>query len=309
MISSLDTSGWMARRKLSPTEKSLVLIILLVISLRFAIETFNMAEAELSSRAHSPESEKLLTSPTYPPSPPPAFIDPIIFQFGRKRPGHDIRDSDGVTAEKTHKRLFSPKRLRLDSDSSEFTATSLLHNVFCGSARPLTDSILQFHPDSHTDVSKTCPQSPKRVPLNRTFSNASFSTPLMPELTYQWLTTAFWGQMMASYNWTPPKDEPLDLSCKESNFRLPASKNFSSISWLVGSQEGIDADIRRCSAFPQTFPKPIEDSLFPQNLTLESAGLLPTFETLVNSMKLFNDLKFNYLNSVNRNFFCDKSVS
>lgn len=281
---------------------------LFIFNFRLAIETFHLAEAELSDDSQSREEKTCLSSPIYPPPTPPHSIDPIIFQFGRKRPG----DSDAIDA---RQRLFSPKRLCFDA-SPQIPLSSLLHSVFFGCEELSVESKKRNRLCSYSTILKRPSTIRKRAPLNGSFYNANPDALPMSTLTYQWLVTAFWGQMLAARAWTPPKEEPLDLSCKQPKSQFVNSNMFSSIRQLVEPLEttpmGLDAEIRRCNTFPQTFCKPtIEAS--PRNSSLERPCLLPTFETLVNSARLFNELRSNYLSTVDqrlglKNLPCDESV-
>ncbi|VDK38545.1 unnamed protein product [Taenia asiatica] len=277
--------------------------------LRLAIEAFHLVEAELSDDSPSREEKKCLNSTIYPPPAPPYSVDPIIFHFGRKRPG----DSDAIDA---RQHLFSPKRLCFDV-SPQIPSSSLLHSVFFGCEETSVESRKGNRLCSYPTILKRPLTVRKRAPLNGSFHNANPDALSMSTLTYQWLVTAFWGQMLAARAWTPPKEEPLDLSCKQPKSQFVSSNMFSSIRRIVEPLEttsmDLDAEIRRCNTFPQTFCKPTMEASS-RNSSLERSCLLPTFETLVNSVKLFNDLRSNYLNTADqtlgpKNPSCDESVS
>ncbi len=180
----------------------------------------------------------LTKPPPYPP-PTPTLVDPIILQFGKKRPGDRTPDN---------RPLFREKRLRLDSPLPD-DPHALLQVIFSGERR--------FRPPT------------QRPP-----------PPDPASLTYQWLMTAFWGQMLAQRGYVPPREEePLDLTFK------PAPKSvFSSIRHLAEPME-----IRRCNSFPQT-ERPFGAEANPAS----PLGLLPSLEALANSAKLFSELKSNH---------------
>ncbi|KAL5112654.1 hypothetical protein TcWFU_008103 [Taenia crassiceps] len=254
--------------------------------LRLAIEAFHLAEAELADDSQSGEEKKCRNPSLYPPPTPPHSVDPIIFHFGRKRPG----DSDAIDA---RQHLFSPKRLCFDA-SPQIPSSSLLHSVFFGCEESYMESRKRNRLCSYPTILKRPPMIRKRTPLNGSFHNANPGTLPMSTLTYQWLVTAFWGQMLAARTWTPPKEEPLDLSCKQPKSQFVSNNMFSSIRRLVEPLEttpvGLDAEIRRCNTFPQTFCKPIMET-FPRNSSLERPCLLPTFETLVGSPHRYRNFK------------------
>ncbi|VDM16525.1 unnamed protein product [Hydatigera taeniaeformis] len=263
--------------------------------LRLAIEAFHLVETELSNDLPSREEKKYSNSSSFPSLALPHYVDPIIFHFGRKRPS----DSGAFDA---RQHLFSPKRLCFDA-SLQIPASTLLHSVILGCDDPSTESRKRNRLCSYPTTLKRSQTTRKRIPLNGNFHNTNQGALPMSTLTYQWLVTAFWGQMLAARAWTPPKEEPLDLSCKQPKSQFVNSNVFSSIRRLVEPLEptptDLDAEIRRTAV-----------EVSPRNLPLERSCLLPTFETLVNSARLFNDLRSCCLGAVDqisepKNLCCD----
>uniref|UniRef100_A0A5K3EH52 DUF4210 domain-containing protein n=1 Tax=Mesocestoides corti TaxID=53468 RepID=A0A5K3EH52_MESCO len=261
--------------------------------LRLAIEAFNLADSELTDDCCSNGGRVSGTPIRYPPPPPPLSVDPIIFQFGRKR-------SSDTTADNEH--LFSEKKLCFDTSLD--SPSSLLHRVLSGNKDSMMTtraSRLRSLPDMFKTVPRVsaCRQTAvrRRVPLNGSFHNEHRSRPVedfsMSSLTYQWLVTAFWGQMLSTQIWAPPKDEPLDLSCKPSKSPFAATNIFSSMRQLAEpfdfSTSGFDPATRRHNSSYHCSRHTAEP--LTRHSNNETPDLPPKLEVLANSAKLFNNMK------------------
>ncbi|KAM3178182.1 hypothetical protein ACTXT7_003051 [Hymenolepis weldensis] len=241
--------------------------------LRLAAEAVNLADEELSGHLTKNEDEKPLKNLPFPPSPPPYCVDPVIFQFGCKR-----KDPNGDVTDK-HQQLFCSKRLRLDSSSE-------MSGLLGGPISCIEESQNEFkHFDHISQVKCTRATTKRRLPLNDFFQNTIHgSSKQFSNLVNQLMINALRDQFLAFHSiWIPPKEEPLDLSCKETKLRLSDDNFFSNNRKLVEPQIYNDSEMRRCNTFPL-------------NKSLESPHLLPhNIEVLMNSALLFNDLKSNLL--------------
>ncbi|KAM7539760.1 hypothetical protein Aperf_G00000041973 [Anoplocephala perfoliata] len=250
--------------------------------LRLAVKTFNLAKAELSNDLSGKEDNEPSNYLPYPPSPPPYSVDPIIFQFGRKRKDVSIDASDG------HRQLFCPKRLRLDPSSE---VISILHSAFPSCEE--SQNKAKRH-DSANQLKNSLLISKRRPPLNVLYHNRNQGAPShLSTLVEQWLVTTFRDQLLAiQSSWTPPKEEPLDLSFKQPNLKLTSDNVFGSILKLVELQP--DSEVRGHNTFPLSRP-------------LEATHIHPhNIEMLMSSVLLFNNLKSNLLDGVNRTNFIGK---
>ncbi|VDO10149.1 unnamed protein product [Rodentolepis nana] len=241
--------------------------------LRLAAEAVNLADEELSGHLTRNNDEKPLKRLPFPPSPPTYLVDPLIFQFGRK---HKDANEDVFNR---HQRLFCSKRMRLE-DSHEMS--SLLE----GSTSSIEESQNEFKRfDRMSQVKRSRTTINRRSPLNSLYQNTNHSsTTAFSNFVNQLMINALRDQLLASHSsWIPPKDEPLDLSCKETKLGLPNNNIFCSIRKLVEPQFCSYSEVRRHNTFPLRKP-------------FEAPHLLPhNVEVLMNSAPLFNDLKSNFL--------------
>ncbi|VUZ47037.1 unnamed protein product [Hymenolepis diminuta] len=234
------------------------------------------------------EDEKPLKNLPFPPSPPPYYVDPVIFQFGCKR-----KDSNCDATDK-HQQLFCSKRLRLDSSSE-------MSGLLGGPVSCIKESPNEFKRFDHSNqVRCTGVITKRRLPLNNFYQNMNHCSPRQfSNVVNQLMINALWDQLLTFRSfWIPPKEEPLDLSCKETKLRLADDNFFGNNRKLVEPQICNDSEMRRCNTF-----------LF--NKSLEPPHLLPhNTEVLMNSALLFNDLKSNLLGAMSQKYLnLNESVS
>nr|CDS28286.1 conserved hypothetical protein [Hymenolepis microstoma] len=241
--------------------------------LRLAAEAVNLADEELSGHLTKNNDEKPLKKLPFPPSPPTYYVDPLIFQFGRKH-----KDANGDVFNR-HQKLFCSKRPRLDSSPG-------MSDFLEGQTSCIEESQNEFKRfDRISQVKRTRPTINRRPPLNSLYQNTNHdsNTPFS-NLVNQLAINALRDQLLAFHSsWTPPKEEPLDLSCKETKIGLGDNNIFCSIRKLVEPQLCSYPEMRRSNTF--SLSKPFEPPhLLPHNV-----------EVLMNNALLFNDLKSYFL--------------
>lgn len=165
----------------------------------------------------------------------------------------------------------------------------------------IEESQNEFKRFDHTNQVKCVGVTTKRrLPLNNFYQNTNHgSSKQFSNLVNQLMINAMRDQLLAFRSfWIPPKEEPLDLSCKETKLRLADDNFFSNNRNLVEPQICDDSEMRRFNTFP--FSKSLElPHLLPHNI-----------EVLMNGALLFNDLKSNLLGAMSQKYLnLNESVS
>lgn len=202
------------------------------------------------------------------PLPASYNVDPIIFQFGRKRKGASEDTAD------EHRKLFCFKQQRLESE--------LDVNKFLGADESQRESKRFRNPRGAVK---------RRAPFNNLHQKTNQELSLQfSNLVNQIMIAALRAQV-STYQapWIPPKEEPLDLSCKGSKMKFPGDSIFRSIRKLIEPQYVSDFELQKFCPF-QFGSKILEYANFsPQNIDVKS-----------NFPGILNQKIFNYNNSVSK---------